>query len=992
MPLLIGTLLLGIILASTLASYRGVKESALEVGDERLQILTKQLANMLQQSTVLLLTKTLTTANDPAIRALLQYPSPANRSSATAILEQFTAPNDPLGLQVELWDTNHSLVLTVPNGASPLTANLEIEFSACRVDPFKTVGPMQVDNNNIMFPGIAAVKDEQGKPIGYLVRWRRSSLSPPPKQLTDLLGSEAALYFGNNRGDIFTNLERIVPKPQTSVGSTLDVMHYSRDGHTFMALARPINGTPWFVLVEFPERPFMAQANRFLRRIVLIDLVLFGFGIAGAFVLSRGITRPLNQLSSSASEISSGNYSGTVHIRRNDELGALGKAFNLMVGRVRDSQTELERKVEALGESEQRLQTLIENLSEGLVVSDLDGQLLTWNRAALEMHGFACKEECLLKFTEFANIFELSDIDGSLLELDQWPLARIIRGERLQNLEVRIRRLDSQWNRVFSYGGSVVREASGKLTAVVTMSDITERKQAEEERRILASIVESSQDAIIGKTLDGIITSWNKGAERLYGYSAEEIVGRSIATLAPQEHSDELASIMERLRQGGITDHFETERIAKDGKRISVSLTISPIRDPLGRITGGSTIARDVTEGKLAEESRRTSELRYRRLFETAKDGILILDADSGEIVNVNPFLLDMLGYSKDELTGKQLWEIGVFKDVVASKVAFEELRQRGYIRYDNLPLETQAGLVRQVEFVSNSYLVGESRVIQCNVRDITERWLAEEELRRTNQRLEKALAELQTKTHELASMTEQLWQAAKLATMGELAASVAHELNNPLATLALHAESLLDRLTGDDPKRRAVLVIEQEVERMANLVANLLLFSRRSHQQTSTVDLGEELNNSLEFVSYHLRSHQVTVVTEIENSLPNVHADRQQLRQLFLNLLTNSSDAMPEGGTLTLRARALNMEGGTTALQIEFSDTGIGIKPQDLQKLWEPFFTTKPEGKGTGLGLPICRRIVEEHQGTIEIDSERGKGTTVRIILPAIATGAMQA
>jgi PAS domain S-box-containing protein len=991
LPLLIGILLLGIIIASTLASYRGVKESALEVGDERLQNLTKQLASLLQQSTALLLTKTLTTANDAAIRAFLQSPSPATQSGASAILEQFTAPQDPLGLQVELWDTNHSLVLTLPNSVSPVTADLQTEFNASSVEPFKSVGPMQLDKNIIVVPAVAAVKDELGRPIGYLVRWRRTTLSPPSKQLTDLIGSEAALYFGNNRGDIFTNLERIVPKPQ-GLGSTLDVMRYSHDGNRVMGLGRPIGGTPWFVAVEFPEKPFLTQANRVLRRIVLIDLVLFIFGIVGAFALSRGITHPLNQLTDSASGISSGNYSGMVHIRRNDELGALGKAFNLMVGKVRDSQTELERKVEALGESEQRLQTVIENLSEGLVVSNPDGQLLTWNRAALEIHGFASLEECRLKLPDFANIFELSDLHGSVLDLEQWPLARIIRGERLHNLEVRIRRLESQWSRIFSYGGSVVREASGKLAAVITMSDITERKRAEEERRILASIVESSQDAIIGKTLDGVITSWNRGAQKLYGYSAEEIVGRSIATLAPLEHSHELAAILEKLRQGESIEHVETERIAKDGKRLSVSLTISPIRDGLGRITGGSTIARDITQRKQAEDARRTSELRYRRLFETAKDGILILHADTGQIVDVNPFLIEMLGYSKDELSGKELWEIGVFKDVVASKLAFEELRHRGYIRYENLPLETHAGLVRQVEFVSNSYLVGESRVIQCNVRDITERWLAEEELRRTNQRLEKALAELQTKTHELASMTEQLWQAAKLATMGELAASVAHELNNPLATLALHAESLLDRLNGDDPKRRAVLVIEQEVERMASLVSNLLLFSRRSRQQNSTVDVREELSNSLEFMQYHLRSHKITVVTEFDSGLPNVHADRQQLRQLFLNLLTNSSDAMPQGGRLRLQARQVTLDGGAPALQIEFSDTGIGIDPDDLQKLWEPFFTTKPEGEGTGLGLPICRRIVEEHRGTIDIESERGKGTTVRIILPGIATGANQA
>ena len=240
--------------------------------------------------------------------------------------------------------------------------------------------------------------------------------------------------------------------------------------------------------------------------------------------------------------------------------------------------------------------------------------------------------------------------------------------------------------------------------------------------------------------------------------------------------------------------------------------------------------------------------------------------------------------------------------------------------------------------------------------------------------------------------MTQQLWQASKLATMGQLAASVAHELNNPLATISLHAETLIGQLAADDPARRSLLVIVQEVERMASLVSNLLVFSRRSHRQISTIDIGEELQNSLQLIHYHLRSHSITVTTNFANDLPSVQADRQQLRQVFLNLLTNASDAMPEGGTLTVRARKKSLENGAAAIMIEFSDSGIGVDPEDLPKLWEPFFTTKPEGKGTGLGLPICRRTLEEHRGTIDIESLPGTGTTVRIILPAMETGAIRA
>ena len=397
------------------------------------------------------------------------------------------------------------------------------------------------------------------------------------------------------------------------------------------------------------------------------------------------------------------------------------------------------------------------------------------------------------------------------------------------------------------------------------------------------------------------------------------------------------------------------------------------------------------TEHGLADEAQRASELRYRRLFESAQDGILILDADSGQIVDVNPYLIEMLAYSKEELVGKELWEIGPFKDIVASKAAFAELQQRGYIRYENLPLESRDGLIRQVEFVSNSYLAGKSRVIQCNIRDITEskraRKLAEEELRQTNQHLKGALAELQTKSHELMSITQQLWQASKLATMGELAASVAHELNNPLATIFLHAEILVGQLAAGDPNLRSLQVIEQEVERMATLVSNLLLFSRRSHQQVSTINILKELHNSLEFINYHLRSHKINVATDFANDLPTVQADTQHLREVFLNLLTNASDAMPDGGTLTVRAKRQALKTGAPAVMIEFSDRGVGVEPGDLPKLWEPFFTTKPEGKGTGLGLPICRRTVEEHGGTIDLESLPGIGTTVRIILPAIET-----
>jgi PAS domain S-box-containing protein len=513
------------------------------------------------------------------------------------------------------------------------------------------------------------------------------------------------------------------------------------------------------------------------------------------------------------------------------------------------------------------------------------------------------------------------------------------------------------------------------------------RRAAEEQLDLQSVAMESAANAIMITDEKGAIIWVNYAFTETSGYSKEEVLGRNPRFLKSGKQDQAFYQNMWDTILAGKIWHDTLINRRKDGTFNHEDMTITPIRDNSGKRTHFVAIKHDITEKTLAQEGLQASDLRYRRLFESAKDGILILDADSGQIVDVNPYLIGILGYSKEELVGKELWEIGVFKDIVASKVAFVELQQRGFIRYENMPLETRDGLIRQVEVVSNSYLAGEVRVIQCNIRDITDRKLAEEELRRTNERLEEALAQLLTRTQELASMTQQLWQASKLATMGELAASVAHELNNPLATLALHAEFLLKRLPGDDPKRRAVEVIEQEIERMATLVSNLLLFSRRSQAQISTIDIAEELQNSLELISYHLRTHNITLATDLARDLPAVLADRQQLRQVFLNLLTNASDAMPEGGRLTIRAHGV-FDNGAPTLMVEFSDTGVGIKPEDLPRLWESFFTTKPEGKGTGLGLPICRRTIEEHRGTIGIESQPGKGTTVRIILPAVNGG----
>jgi PAS domain S-box-containing protein len=396
-------------------------------------------------------------------------------------------------------------------------------------------------------------------------------------------------------------------------------------------------------------------------------------------------------------------------------------------------------------------------------------------------------------------------------------------------------------------------------------------------------------------------------------------------------------------------------------------------------------------DGRRVEEALRDSEARAGAILATAVDGIVVID-ESGRIETFNRGAERMFGYVATEVLGQNV-------SVLMPPPYYHEHDAyiAGYLRTGQKKIigigrevagRRKDGAIFPAELAVSEAWLGERRVFVGIVRDVSERKRAEQELQQANRNLESTLAALQTKSEEVRAASQQLWQAAKLATLGELAASIAHELNNPLAIVSLRVEALLAQISADDPKRRLLEVIEQEVERMGSLVANLLQFSRRGHRQMSTVDVRDEIAATLELIRYHLLHRRIEVVQELAAELPPIIADRQQLRQVFLNLLTNASDAMPQGGTLTLRAGPGKLDSGRPAVVIEFADTGVGIAPENLPKVAEPFFTTKAEGKGTGLGLAICRRVIQEHHGTLDIASEVGKGTIVRLAVAAAAGG----
>jgi PAS domain S-box-containing protein len=388
---------------------------------------------------------------------------------------------------------------------------------------------------------------------------------------------------------------------------------------------------------------------------------------------------------------------------------------------------------DALRKSETQLQTIIENISEAVVVSDLNGQLLHFNHAALDMMGYSSLQEGQRKFGELSDTFELSAVDGTKWSVDQWPMARILRGEKLHDLEARMRRIHTPWERVYSFGGSIAHDAAGKpQMAVVTFSDVTERQRAEAAALRLAAIVESSTDAVIGKDLNSIVTSWNDAAERIFGYSAHEMVGRPITLIIPAGRQDEEEQILSKIRRGERVEHFETERLSKLGGPVSVSVTVSPIKDSHGRVIGASKVARDISGRKQVENELRDSEERFRLLVDGVHEYAIILLDRAGTVVSWNAGAERLKGYKTEEIIGRSFSAFYPPEEVAEGKPARELKRAAEQGQWED---EGWRVRVDGTRFWANVLITalkddnGNLRGFSKLTRDITERKQAEEAL-----------------------------------------------------------------------------------------------------------------------------------------------------------------------------------------------------------------------------------------------------------------------
>jgi PAS domain S-box-containing protein len=371
----------------------------------------------------------------------------------------------------------------------------------------------------------------------------------------------------------------------------------------------------------------------------------------------------------------------------------------------------------------------------------------------------------------------------------------------------------------------------------------------------------------------------------------------------------------------------------------------------------------DVTDHKLAEAAVKNSEVRYRRLFESAKDGILILDAHTLKVIDSNPFMTDLLGYSHAEFLGKELWEMGLFKDKEASQSAYLELQQNGFIRYDHLPLESRIGKKVEVEFVSNVYAEDHQQVVQCNIRDITERCRLERQM----QEQAEALADLDRRKDEFLAM-------------------LSHELRNPLAPI-LNAVQLLQLQKGGNPRQqRAQAIIERQVGQLTHLVDDLMEVSRtltgRIQLRREQIAVSGIVERAVETVRPSIDQHRHGLTVSLPPDPIWLYADAARLEQVVTNLLNNAVKYTNEGGHIWL---SVQQEGDKAVLRVR--DTGVGINPTFLPHVFDLFTqaerTSDRSQGGLGIGLALAMRLVEMHEGTIVVSSTLGQGSEFVVSLP---------
>jgi two-component system, LuxR family, sensor kinase FixL len=506
-------------------------------------------------------------------------------------------------------------------------------------------------------------------------------------------------------------------------------------------------------------------------------------------------------------------------------------------------------------------------------------------------------------------------------------------------------------------------EANGMLIETIRPST------AEELNNRLASIVTSSDDAIIGKTLDGIITDWNGGAEAIFGYSAAEAIGKPLSMLLSPGQEDDMARILERIKAGERVEHYETRPRRKGGEIIDVSLTVSPIWDNDGRLSGASKVARDITVTKRAQTDLKEREARLRSVLDTIPDAVIVID-EAGIINSFSGAAERLFGYTAQEVIGQKvnvLMPSPYHEQHDAYLARYFATGEKRVIGRGRIVTGTRKdGSTFPMELAVGEMVLAGRRAFTGFVRDLTEQ-------QETRQRLQ--------------DLQSELIHMSRFTAMGEMASTLAHELNQPLTAVASYLNGCRRLLAATESVQNLMLrdAIDRAAEqalRAGHIIRRMRQFVARGESERQIENLAQLIEEASALALVGIKEAGVRVSFVFDPRATFVLADKIQIQQVILNLVRNAIEAMQETTRRELTIATVEQPDGMA--EISIADTGPGIAPEIALQLFQPFVTTKTQGMG--VGLSISRTIVEAHGGRLWAEPNPSGGTIFGLTLRALS------
>lgn len=615
---------------------------------------------------------------------------------------------------------------------------------------------------------------------------------------------------------------------------------------------------------------------------------------------------------------------------------------------------------ERLRAGEARFRALFHGVADAVILYALTeegpGLIEEANDVAIRRYGYSREELLRMRPTEL--------IDPGSVDLG--ALIARLRREGSLIAEVRHR---TRGGRIIPVEAALhLTELTGQPAVLTVVRDISERKAAERERALLAAVVASSDDAIISKSLEGLITSWNASAERIFGYSAAEALGQPALMLIPPERHAEEHMILGRLRRGERIEHFETVRVARDGRRLYLSLSVSPIRDGAGRVVGASKVARDITQRMEAERALRESEARFRQLAEALPQIVHTFSADGLEPLYLNPRWHAYTGLPEDAPLSAAMRESIHPDDLEAAHASWMGAIAEGGAFELEVRLRRHDGAYRW--FITRVVPVHdeEGRPVRWfgTSTDIHAHKEAEAELE----------ARVAERTAELERSNRELDQFAYVAS---------HDLKAPLRAIDnLSAWILEDALEAlPEASQRHLETLRGRVHRMERLLDDLLAYSRAGRDMggREEIDPAELVADVAEMLDL-----PEGFAVEVEEGLPHLVSPRAPLEMIFRNLIANAAKHHDRPGGLVRVSAAPAPKPGYLAFSV--ADDGPGIEPEYHARIFGLFQTLRPrdEVEGSGMGLAAVKKAVEARGGSVEVRSEPGRGATFTFTWPRTA------